>query len=175
MSNNYIFCARFSIAYTHISGVICEKLHQDPNNDNCSIQRKKNLSREFFDGYSYPNLGLNYLVITKLLIDNTFGNIAQFFGMSEMKFLTSLIHFFIWSILYRFGNIFCYYLIMNLLIFCFVDPLTLEQFGNWVFGRLLAFTTACLVTFPLWIFGICKIAYQKIKISVQEFFGLFYN
>ena len=67
----------------------------------------------------------------------------------------------------------CYFM-FNALMFCFVDPLKLQQFGNWVHATILPFLNACL-TFALWIFGIFKTVFHKIKTKAQNVFSLFYN
>ena len=60
------------------------------------------------------------------------------------------------------------------LMFCFMNPQTLEQFRNWALAMILPISNACS-TFALWIFGICQTVFQKIKTKVQDFLGLFYN
>ena len=60
------------------------------------------------------------------------------------------------------------------LMFCFMNPLTLEQFRNWALAMILPISNACS-TFALWIFGICQTVFQKIKTKAQDFVGLFYN
>ena len=67
----------------------------------------------------------------------------------------------------------CYF-VLCVLIFCFWDPQTLEQFRNWALATILPISNACS-TFALWIFGICQTVFQKIKTKVQDFVGLFYN
>ena len=67
----------------------------------------------------------------------------------------------------------CYF-VLCVLIFCFWDPLTLEQFRNWALAAILPFSNACS-TFALWIFEICKTVFQNIKTKAQNVFSIFYN
>ena len=186
-----------SIGYTHVSGAICEKFHQDPNNnDNCSIQRKKNMAVHV-DTLSTNSL--LYYLTSWIVVFYMKYDLSTF----VLKIWTGVLDTEFWTIFTRFGAFTCGYvsgvyffpLITNMLTFCLVDPLTLAQFGNWALARFLAFFDACL-DFAFWIydlckyaillckmaivlckiaFVLCKIAFYKIKTKVQDFWGLFWH
>ena len=60
----------------------------------------------------------------------------------------------------------------NALMFCFVDVLRFEQLYNWA---LVTYLSLCIAyqTFALWIFGIFKTVFQKIKTKAQNIFSPF--
>ena len=54
----------------------------------------------------------------------------------------------------------------------FVDPIIHQRIRIWTIATFLSFFYACS-TFVVWIFGMCKTVFQKIKTKVQGLFGLF--
>ena len=128
----------------------------------------------FFRILTFPvvsHIVLRFYYIGKSVFDD----LEKYFGDEFIftKFLIEVVGM-IWptclvNILYPF----CHFMFCALM-FCFMNPQTLEQFRNWALATILPISNACS-TFALWIFGIFKIVFQKIKIKVQDFVGLFYN
>ena len=181
----YLDFVHFPLGYTHISGAICEKFHQDPNNnDNCSIQRKKNMAvhvdvdiQDIFSLFYYL---ISWIVGFYMKYDlNTF--VVKIWTWTfDTEFWTIFTKFVAFTFGYVSGMYF-FPLITNMLTFCLVDPLTLAQFGNWALARFLAFLDACL-DFAFWIYdlckisiALCKIAFYKIKTKIQDFWSLFWH
>ena len=69
------------------------------------------------------------------------------------------------------GHLICHicHFVCCVLIFCFMNPLTLAQFRNLALATILPFLNACS-NLAQWIFGIFKTVFQKIKTKVQNFF-----
>ena len=188
----------FLLGYTHISGAICEKCHQDPNNnDNCSIQRKKNMAVHVDTPQSTYSL-FYYLISWIVALHMNFDLNTFVLKIWTWEFDTEFWTIFTKFVAFTFGYVSGMYffpIITNMLTFCLVDPLTLAQFGNWALARFLAVFDACL-DFAFWIYDICKkvillckiaivlckiafvlckIAFYKIKTKVQDFWGLFWH
>ena len=170
------FSLFISIGYTDISGAICEKLHQEENNDTCSIQRMKNISSillRLFSSfgwmvyvyfYVHKDIHVFEFVVGKHQIELDFSKCL------DEKYVEYL-QFFILMIL-EFAKFFTFEFMLIVISISFVDPFIDERIRIWTIAIFLPFFNACL-TFALWIFGICKTVFQKIKTKVQGLFGLF--
>ena len=160
------------IGYTDISGAICEKLHQNENNDVCSIQRIKNMTT-----YLEFRFYISALVAMNMHI-RSFGTIVfecayeKFCnGEFDEEFLTlmrKIFNILILDPIWHFSWLLLINFMINWILFCFVDPLKLQIFTLYLELYAVTFFTACL-TFILWSYGFCKTVFHKVKTKIQDF------
>ena len=124
----------FFIGHSHISGAICEKLHQDQINDNCSIKRMLSMSAWFLNFYLPLNTIIFWSGITFWrglghdVFEATLGPIEQYEEFNENDWAPFWLY--IATNLFK-GTLFLFikFSIGNFLfsafLFCFLDPLSI--------------------------------------------------